>query len=138
MVAAGAVVLAGCGGGQLSHAAYLKKADAICAAYRADAKPLPSPRTYAAVVAYADRNLPLYEAALRQLAKLRPPKADQATAKLWLAADRRIAEAVRALGEAALRRDFPGVTAATAKLQGSALQSSRNANALGLQVCGTL
>jgi len=131
-------VLAGCGGGQLSHAAYLKKADAICTAYRADAKPLPNPRTYAAVAAYADSNLPIYEAALRKLARLKPPKADQAQAKLWLAADRRIAAAVRDLGEAALRRDFPGVTAATARLQIAGLQSSRNANGLGLQVCGKL
>ena len=131
-------MLAGCGGGQLSHASYLKKADAICTAYRSDAKPLPNARTYAAVVAYADHNLPLYEAALQQLEKLKPPKADEASAKLWIAADRRIADAVRALGEAALRRDFPGVTAATAKLQVAGLQSSRNANALGLQVCGRL
>lgn len=131
-------MLAGCGGGQLSHAAYLKQADAICSAYRSQAKPLPNPRTYAAVVAYADRNLPIYEAALRKLARLKPPKADRAQAKLWLAADRRIAAAVRDLGEAALRRDFPGVTAATARLQIAALQSSRNANGLGLQVCGKL
>jgi hypothetical protein len=129
-------VLTGCGGGQLSHAAYLKQADAICTAYRADAKPLPNPRTYAAVAAYADHNLPLYEAALRKLEQLKPPKADASAATLWIAADKRIAAAVRDLGEAALRRDFPGVTAATARLQVSALQSSRNANQLGLHVCG--
>lgn len=131
-------MLAGCGGGQLSHADYLKQADAICTAYRSAAKPLPNPQTYAAVAAYADHNLPLYEAALLQLERLKPPSADQAAAKLWLAADKRIAAAVRDLGEAALRRDFPGVTAATAKLQVSALQSSRNANTLGFHVCGQL
>ena len=131
-------MLAGCGGGQLSHAAYVKRADAICTAYRAKAKPLPDAQTYAAVVAYADNNLPLYEAALQQLVKLKPAKADARAAKLWIAADKRIAAAVRDLGEAALRRDFPGVTAATSKLQIAGLQSSRNANALGLQVCGKL
>ena len=135
---AGAVLLAGCGGGQLSHAAYVKQADAICTAYRSDAKPLPRPQTYAAVVAYADHNLPLYEAALLKLEKLKPPSADQQAAKLWLAADKRIAAAVRDLGEAALRRDFPGVTAATAKLQVSALESSRNANTVGFHVCGQI
>ncbi|HSX21178.1 MAG TPA: hypothetical protein VLE97_00195 [Gaiellaceae bacterium] len=116
----------------------MTRADAICTAFRSSAKPLPNARTYGAIVAYADHNLPLYEAALRQLAKLKAPKADQASAKLWIAADRRIADAVRALGEAGLRRDFPGVTAATAKLQVAGLQSSRNANALGLHVCGRL
>lgn len=131
-------MLAGCGGGQLSHAAYVKQADAICSAYRAGARPLPNPQTYAAVVAYADHNLPLYEAALQRLEKLKPPTTDQSAAKLWLAADKRIAAAVRDLGEAALRRDFPGVTAATAKLQVAGLQSSRNANALGFHVCGTI
>jgi hypothetical protein len=90
------------------------------------------------VVAYAAHNLPIYEAALRQLEQLKPPDADAASSKLWLAADRRIAAAVRDLGEAALRRDFPGVTDATARLQVAALQSSRNANQLGLQVCGKL
>lgn len=131
-------MLAGCGGGQLSHATFVKRADAICAAYRSAARPLPNPRSYASVVAYADRNLPLYEAALQKLEKLQPSKADMATAKLWIAADRRVAAAVRALGEAALRRDFPGVTAATAQLQVAGLESSRNANQLGLQVCGRL
>lgn len=116
----------------------MKRADAICSAYRSGAKPLPNPSTYAAVVAYASHNLPLYEAALQQLEKLKPPKADKAQAKLWIAADRRVAAAVSALGQAALRRDFPGVTAATAKLQVAGLQSSRNANQLGLQVCGKL
>jgi len=137
-LAASALGLAGCGGEQLSHAAYVKQADAICTAYRAAATPLPNPHTYAAAVGYADHNLPIYEAALRKLEKLKPPRSDQAQAKLWLAADRRIADAVRDLGEAALRRDFPGVTAATARLQIAGLQSSRNANQLGLQVCGKL
>jgi hypothetical protein len=136
--AAGAVVLAACGGGSLSHADFVKHADAICSAYRAGAGPLPSPRTYGQVVAFADRNLPLYEAALERLEALRPPARDEPQAKLWLSADRRVAAAVRALGEAALRRDFPGVTAASARLQAAALASSRNANQLGLQVCGRL
>jgi hypothetical protein len=131
-------VLAGCGGGTLSHADFVKRADAICSAYRSGAVPLPRARTYDQVVSYADRNLPLYEAALRKLQALRPPSQDGPQVKQWLAADRRVAAAVRALGEAALRRDFPGVTAATAHLQVAGLESSRSANQLGLQVCGRL
>jgi hypothetical protein len=116
----------------------VKQADAICSAYRAGARPLPRPRTYGRVISFVDRDLPLYEAALQKLEALRPPAQDEPQAKLWLAADRHVAAAVHALGSAALRRDFPGVTAATARLQAAALESSRNASQLGLQVCGRL
>jgi hypothetical protein len=131
-------LLAGCGGGTLSHADYVKRADAICSAFRTGATALPRPRSYAQVVAYADKNLPLYEAALRKLEALKPPKQDTQQARLWLAADRRIATALRALGEAGLQRNFPAVTAATAKLQLAGLESSRSANALGFRVCGRI
>ena len=63
LLACMALVLAGCGGP--SHGAFVKHADAVCAAYAAGASTLPKPSKYAQVAAYVDRNLPLYEAALR-------------------------------------------------------------------------
>jgi hypothetical protein len=137
-LAAGAVALAGCGGGTLSHGGFVKRADAICSAYRAGAEPLPKARSYEQVGSYVDRNLPLYEAALRKLEALHPPARDKSQVDQWLAADRRVAGAVRALGRAALNHNFPGVTAATTRLQVATLESSRAAGQLGLQVCGKL
>ena len=131
-------MLAGCGSGTLSHADYIKQADAVCTAFRAGATPVFLPRSYAEVVAYANKNLPLYEAALRKLEALKPPKQGAPQVRLWLAADRRVAAALRAIGDAGLRHDFPGISAATARLQAAGLESSRDANALGLQVCGRI
>ena len=114
----------------------MHRADAVCSAYAAGAQPLPKATKYAQVTAYVDRNLPLYEAALRKLEALKPPAQDAAGVRQWLAADRRVAAALRALGEAALRHDYPGVTAAVETLQSAGLASSQAADAVGLQVCG--
>src|SRR6478609_7516613 len=96
-------LVAGCGEGGLSHSDYVKRADAICAAYADATKPNVRPRSYTEIVAYVRKTLPLYEAALLKLKALRPPSSDAATAHRWLAADRRVAKAVRSLGEAAER-----------------------------------
>ena len=85
---------------------------------------------------YVDANLPLYEAALRKLEALKPPSQDATAVRQWLAQDRRVAAALRALGTAALRHDYPGVTAATQTLQSAGLASSRAADDVGFRVCG--
>jgi hypothetical protein len=114
----------------------VKRADAVCSAYAAGAQPLPKATKYTQVAAYVSRNLPLYEAALRKLEALKPPKQDAAGAAQWLAADRRVAAALRALGEAALTHNFPAVTAAAQNVRAAGLASAEAAGALGLQVCG--
>lgn len=114
----------------------MKRADAVCSAYAAGAQPLPKPTKYSQVAAYVGRNLPLYEAALRKLEALKPPSQDTAGVRQWLAQDRRVAAALHALGVAALRHDYPGVTAAIQALQSAGLASSRAADAAGLRVCG--
>ena len=114
----------------------MKRADAICTAYAKEAVPLKNATRYTAVVAYANHNLPLYEAALAKLRALDPPRQDADAARRWLAADRRVAAAVRTLGLAAQRHDFPAVTDAAAKVQQAEVESRRAATALGLQVCG--
>lgn len=136
LVAAIAATLAGCGsGGRLSHGDFVKRADAVCSAYRAAAGPIAHPRTYTQIVAYVNKTLPLYEAARRKLAELKPPAKDEPTVRDWLAADSRIAAALRDLGQAALRRNFPGVTTAAANVQAEGVTSRHAAQALGLQVC---
>ena len=114
----------------------MKRADAVCSAYTAGAQPLPKATKYEQVAAYVSRNLPLYEAALRKLEALKPPQQDAAAAAQWLAADRRVAAALRALGEAALTHNFPAVTAAAQNVRAAGLASAEAADALGLRVCG--
>jgi len=81
------------------------------------------------------KTLPLYDAALRKLDDLRPPSSDEEAARTWLAADHRVARAVRDLGLAARRRDFPSVTEAASRAQLAGSESRRAAAGLGLRVC---
>jgi hypothetical protein len=113
----------------------VKRADAICSAYRASTQRLAHPRSYAEVLAYVRRTLPVYEAALRKLEQLKPPKQDEATVGAWLAADRRIVKAEQKLADAALRRDFPDVVAAANEVQQAGVDARHAAADLGLQVC---
>ena len=136
LAAAIAGTLSACGGGgRLSHGDFVRRADAICSAFRATAVPIARPRNYAAIVAYVNKTLPLYEAARRKLEALQPPAKDEASARTWLAADRGIAKALHDLGEAGLRRDFAGVSAAAGTVQAEGVTSRDAATALGLQVC---
>jgi hypothetical protein len=116
----------------------VKRADAVCTAYRSRTKPIVTPRSYTQIERYVDKTLPLYEAALRKLEALKPPASDQAAVRRWLAADRGVARAVRALGEGARRRDFPSVSSAAARAELTGSQARRAAAALGMRVCATL
>jgi hypothetical protein len=89
------------------------------------------------VLAYVKKTLPVYEAALRKLEQLKPPKQDEAAVRAWLAADRRIVKAEQKLADAALRRDFPDVVAASNEVQQAGVDARHAAADLGLQVCAT-
>lgn len=133
------MLAAGCGGGRLSHGDFVKRADAVCSAYNARVKPrVITPRSYNAIERYVDSTLPLYTAALEKLSALQPPSTDEQAVRAWLAADRRVARAVHALGVAAQRRNFPAVSAAASRAQLAASESRQAAAGLGLHVCGTL
>jgi hypothetical protein len=132
------IALAGCSGGRLSHSDFVKHADAVCSAYTEQTKVFLRPRSYTQIVQYVDKTLPLYEAALRKLEALKPPSGDSAAVQAWLAADRNVAKAVRALGEGARRRDFPSVTVAAAGAQLAGSESRQAAANLGMHVCATL
>ena len=116
----------------------MKKADAVCAAYRTQTPPLLRPRSYDAIVRWGSKTLPLYAGALRKLAALKPRTADTQQVRSWLAADRRVQRAVRDLVVAAQKRDFASVSAAASRAQLAGSQSRAAAQALGLQVCGTI
>lgn len=135
---AGALTLAGCGGGRLSHDAFVRRADAVCAAYHERVPLLTRPRSYDAVVAYVERTLPLHVAALGKLAALEPPADDERAATAWLAAGRRVERALRRLRAAAMRHD-PALTGDAADaLQAASLAARRAAGRLGLETCAGL
>jgi hypothetical protein len=133
------MLAAGCGGGRLSHGDFVKRADAVCSAYNARVKPrVITPRSYDAIERYVDGTLPLYTAALEKLSALQPPSSDAKAVRAWLAADHRVARAVRALGVAAQQRNFPAVSAAASRAQLAASESRQAAASLGMHVCATL
>jgi hypothetical protein len=116
----------------------VRRADAVCRAYATRIAPKVQPRSYGQIVAYVDRTLPLYAAALQKLEQLRPPASDASAVHAWLAADRDVERSVRKLGVAAQRRDFPSVTAAATAIELAGSRGRRAALGLGLQVCGQL
>jgi hypothetical protein len=136
LAAAGVFATSGCGGGgRLSQGDFVKRADAVCTAFRAKTQAIARPRTYKDIVAYVRKTRPLYEAARLKLVALRPPTKDEASVREWLAADKQISAALDDLGQAALRHDFPAVTAAAGRVQAEGVTSRHAAEALGLQVC---
>jgi hypothetical protein len=136
LAAAGVFATTGCGGsGRLSHGDFVRRADAVYTAFRAKTQAIARPRTYKDIVAYVRKTRPLYEAARLELTALRPPAKDEPAFREWLAADKAISAALGELGEAALRHDFPAVTAAAGRVQAEGVTSRHAAEALGLQVC---
>lgn len=137
LAAAGVFATSGCGGGggRLSHADFVKRADAVCTAFRATTQTIARPRTYKDIVAYVRKTRPLYEAARLKLTALQPPAKDEPDVRTWLAADKQISAALGELGEAAIRHDFPAVTAAAGRVEAEGVTSRHAAAALGLQVC---
>jgi len=96
---------------------------------------LTRPKGYGAIVAYVDRTLPLYVAALDKLRALEPPAADEAGARTWLRASARVAAAMRRLRHAAMEKDPAATNDAATAVQAASLASRRAAAALGLETC---
>jgi hypothetical protein len=128
VVAAGAVLLAGCGGSRARAAKPFSAAGAVCGRYDAQLRASGIPPH--ARAAPASARLALAE--LRALAALRPPQDASATFKRFL--DERNAEAVL------LQRLAARPTAGAARTAGVALvaharQGDRLATNLGLRAC---
>jgi hypothetical protein len=137
LAGASVLVVAGCGGGRLSHDDYVSRADAVCTAYQSKVALLTHARTYDEVIAYADKTLPLYMAALDKLRALRPPSSDEPAVRRWLDADEKVATGIGRLRDAAMRHDPAATNDASAEMQAAGLAGTRAAAALGLQSCAT-
>ena len=133
--AAAATLLSGCGSSRLSHGEFVKQANAICTEYTPKLKPLGRPQSVTEIETYAKSVLARYRAALTRLEALKPPKDDEVTVGLWLAADRRIEKDFEAIASAAQARRIPAVQAVTQRVTAHNAQSNRLARELGLTAC---
>ena len=138
-VVAGALALAGCGeskgADRLSKEDYVKRADAVCAAFDHRLEELSEPKTIEQVVTLADQAKPVAEDGLAELRKLRPPTELQEDVDAWLALNQENADAIDDLREAAAASDEAGAQAVSKR----AVENERKADALakriGLEEC---
>jgi len=138
-VVAGALALAGCGeskgADRLSKEDYVKRADAVCAAFDHRLEELPEPKTIEQVVTLADQAKPVAEDGLAELRKLRPPTELQEDVDAWLALNQENVDAIDDLREAAAASDEAGAQAVSKR----AVENERKADALakriGLEEC---
>jgi hypothetical protein len=138
-VAAVALAVGGCGeskgADRLSKEDYVKRADAVCAAFDHRLDELPEPKTIEQVVTLADQAKPVAEDGLAELRKLRPPTELQEDVDAWLALNQENVDAIDDLREAAAASDEAGAQAVSKR----AVENERKADALakriGLEEC---
>lgn len=134
------LVASACGGsgGRLSHAQLVERANAICRKFNQQLKALPQPANPLEIGAYIRKAVPLEQIAFTSLRKLKAPKSDEATYKLFIAQVQR---------ETALAQDelVPATQAPTnpthvrfilTKLAAMDRQGNALAKELGLSICG--
>jgi len=138
LLAATALVTAGCGGGsggRLSKADYAKQADAICSKYNRKVEALGAPKSLADIVGFADKALALTRQGNGELKGLKPPKSEEQTAKEWVAQNDLVAKAVADLRDAAKKNDRLAIQAALRRGQAANRTGNGLARDLGLRVC---
>jgi hypothetical protein len=137
---AASLVLVACDGSgdkRLSKEEYAKRADSICTRFNRQQPSLPSLQnvTVRQVEQLADKTVPLLDRTIRDLARLAPPKDEQALADRWLAALRRLrADAVK-IRDRARANDLAGVAALVAPSQRDEQKAEQLAARLGTAVC---
>jgi hypothetical protein len=131
------IVAAACGGGgkRLSHAEYVRQADAICTRYNAAVRKLPKPTSPPAIVDFADKSLTLLDGALADERKLQPPKQLDPVKTRWLAGAQVVRGDIAALREAAKKGDVNKIQTTLAKGGRDDARSNALAAQLGLSVC---
>jgi hypothetical protein len=120
LAAAATLVLAGCGGGsagRLSHAEFVKRADALCNESVAKLRALPNPATIPELVVYLEQARPIRTHFLTEARKLRPPAPDEADWRRALAFDEGVLGDYDRMIDAAKRHDRREFARANARLQ---------------------
>jgi hypothetical protein len=134
------LVASACGGsgGRLSHAQLVERANAICQRFNQQLKALPQPTNPLEIGAYIRKAVPLEQVAFTSLRKLKPPKSDEGTYKLFIAqVQRETTLAQDELVPATQAPTNPGnVRSILTKLSAMDRRGNALANKLGLTVCG--
>jgi hypothetical protein len=132
------VVAAGCGGGggkRLSREEYASKADAICRKYNAQARLLVAPTNLSELAKAFDKALPLFEKAIKDLHKLKPPESEQAGADQWLARVESLKNDLAEIRDKAKDNDEQGVQATFRKATQDDQRGNQLATKLGMSAC---
>jgi hypothetical protein len=138
VVAALAVLAAGCGGGggeRLSRDVFVKKADAVCREVTRKRRALPVPTSIAGIPGYVDRALPLLDGARSDLRALRPPTELEDEVASWLDAIGQERDTLSDLRAAAKERNAPKVRAIGSKGTAIEQRARARARAIGLVDC---
>jgi hypothetical protein len=137
LVAVAVAALAGCGGGgTLSKADFVSRADAICKRYSARIKAIPQPKSPAGIPRFVERALPLTRKELAELRALRPPAKDAGTVRRILDEFERTIEAGRKLSAAVQKNDRGAFDRANLAGSKAARTADRLARAYGFRSCG--
>jgi hypothetical protein len=131
------VLAAACGGGggRLTHAEYVRRADAICGRYNAAVKKLPTPKSPPAIVDFADKSLNLLDGALADERGLRPPAQLDAKKERWLAQAHVVRDDVADLRAAAKKGQVVQIERILEKGARDDMKANATAAELGLKVC---
>ena len=130
-----AFVLAGCGGsGRLTHAEFVKRADALCGKSVAKLRVLKNPSSIPELVVYLKKAKPIRRSFLAEARNLTPPAKDEADWKRALAFDDKVVAYYDEMESAAKRGDRAGLRRVSASLRGLPAQNPYEQR-LGLQGC---
>jgi hypothetical protein len=131
-------VLPGCGGGdgkQLTKQQFAREADAICAKGNERQKALGTPANVDELARVADKTLEILDDAISEVAKLKPPVAEQAQVDQWLAQVRVLRGDLKEIRDRAKRNDVKGLRTIGAVSQAHNAKANALATELGMSVC---
>jgi hypothetical protein len=133
------LVVAGCGGGgggkRLSRIEYASKADVICRKANEQTKSLKQPSNLAELAKGFDNALPIFEHAIANLRKLKPPKGEQVTVDRWLAKSDALKRDLEQIRDRAKAKDLKGVQSLFKKATRDQQSGNQLAGTLGMKVC---
>jgi hypothetical protein len=129
---------AGCGGSsssQLSHADFVKQANAICADYNAKTAKLVTPTSFDSVVAYAQQLQPIARDAVGRFKKLKPPDEDRANWQAFAKTGDKLIAAADELEQAGKKKDTAALERLLSQAKTRAAETKRIADAMGTPEC---
>jgi hypothetical protein len=134
------LLAAGCGGGgsshaKLSHADFVKQADAICADYNKQTAKLTNPRSYVEIVAYAQKLQKLAGDAVGKFKQLNPPDDERANWKAFARSGDQLIASARQLEQAGKKNDTAALARILSESRTRSDESHRIGAAMGTPAC---